>query len=70
MVYSCDTCHSPVNLDEGFFRSINLRTVAWCRPCWLARHSELPIPAQRQSSDTESQAPAADRAQRRWLARR
>ena len=67
MVYTCDTCQCVVSLDEGFFRSVNLRTVAWCRPCWLARHADLGIPAQRRPPE---QAPAAERAERRWLLRR
>lgn len=63
MLYSCDTCHRPLAFDEGFVRSVNLRTVAWCRDCWMARHTDLGIPAQRQ-------APAEGRAERRWLTRR
>jgi hypothetical protein len=62
MTYSCDTCHAPVSADQAFVRSINLRSVAWCRSCWAARHPELQIPVQRQASATEP-APAP----RRWL---
>ena len=51
LTYTCDACHDTVTPDAAFVRSINLRTVAWCRPCWAARHPELPIPTQRQSSD-------------------
>ena len=67
MIYTCDTCQCVVSPDEGFFRSVNLRTVAWCRPCWLARHADLPIPAQRESPE---QASASERAERRWQVRR
>ncbi len=71
MEFTCDVCHCPVGLDEGFFRSVNLRPVAWCRACWLARHSELGIPQQRQAPDEERlREPARERAQRRWLTRR
>ena len=62
MLYSCDSCRCPVALDEGFFRSVNLRPVAWCRPCWFAKQG-LPIPAQREAPDQES----APRKQRRRL---
>jgi hypothetical protein len=66
MLYSCDTCHRPLEFDEGFFRSINLRTVAWCRDCWVARHADLGIPAQRQAPEEDR---AEERAKRRWSAR-
>jgi hypothetical protein len=70
MVHTCDACQCVVSPDEGFFRSVNLRTVAWCRPCWLARHTHLGIPAQRRPPDQEpGQAPATERAERRWLLR-
>ena len=52
MEFSCDTCHEQVHADEAFFRSVNLRPVAWCRACWFARH-DLPIPSQRQAPDAE-----------------
>jgi len=52
MDFSCDTCHAAVSLDEGFFRSVNLRPVAWCRSCWFARH-DLPVPAQRVAPEAE-----------------
>jgi hypothetical protein len=47
--YICDTCQRPVEFENAFLRSVNLRTVAWCRACWFARHSDL-IPQQRQGS--------------------
>ena len=50
MVYTCDTCHAPVDANKAFVRSLNLRTVAWCRPCWVARNPHLAIPPQRESS--------------------
>ncbi len=61
LTYTCDTCRDTVTADVAFVRSVNLRTVAWCRPCWAARHPELPIPVQRQSSGDR---PPARR--RRW----
>lgn len=65
MTYTCDACHAPVNDNAAFVRSMNLRTVAWCRPCWIARHPELAIPAQR---DTSSPAvPPEQRGPRRWV---
>jgi hypothetical protein len=72
MLYTCDTCHCPVSLDEGFFRSVNLRTVAWCRDCWLARHTELGIPGQRQGSDPQPAqgSQRSPRGRARWLSRR
>jgi hypothetical protein len=61
LTYTCDTCQDCVTADAAFVRSINLRTVAWCRACWAARHPELPmIPVQRQPS-SEQPAP-----RRRW----
>jgi hypothetical protein len=62
MRYSCDTCQCPVTQDDGFFRSVNLRTVAWCRACWVARHPGLGVPAQRQAPEAESRP-------RRWVSR-
>jgi hypothetical protein len=56
MMYTCDTCLCPVSADEGFFRSVNLRPVAWCRPCWFARH-DLPVPTQRQAPAEEDPPP-------------
>ena len=67
MLYSCDTCRRPVALDEGFFRSVNLRPVAWCRACWFAKKG-LPIPAQRRVPDAED-TPRTER-RRRGLTRR
>jgi hypothetical protein len=61
MTYTCDSCHQTVSLDGGFFRSVNLRTVAWCRDCWFAKHADLRVPQQRQAEETSS---------RRWLPRR
>ena len=60
--YTCDTCQRSVELDNAFLRSVNLRTVAWCRDCWFAKHDGL-IPQQRQ-------APQADRSSRWRLSRR
>jgi hypothetical protein len=31
--------------------------VAWCSPCWRARHADRLIPAQRQAPREESKAP-------------
>jgi hypothetical protein len=56
MIFTCDTCQCPVTLDEGFFRSVSLRPVAWCRPCWFARRG-LPLPTQRQAPADESPSP-------------
>ncbi len=67
MLYSCDTCRRPVALDEGFFRSVNLRPVAWCRPCWFAKKG-LPLPAQRRAPDEEN-APRTERRRRRLIRR-
>jgi hypothetical protein len=64
--YSCDTCRTRVTSDEAFIRSVNLRTVAWCRACWLSRHSELSIPLQREASS----APGRRAPRRRLLGRR
>jgi hypothetical protein len=50
MQYTCAGCGRPVSQDNAFRRSINLRTVAWCSPCWRERHTELFIPGQRESS--------------------
>ena len=60
MRFSCDTCQRPVSADEAFFRSVNLRPVAWCRPCWFARRG-LPLPAQRQAPAEESTSPTVRR---------
>ncbi len=60
MTYTCDTCHARVTADAAFVRSVNLRSVAWCRSCWAARHPELQIPVQRQES-TPAPAPANPR---------
>ena len=60
--YTCDDCHRAVALDGAFLRSVNLRTVAWCRDCWFAKHTDL-IPQQRQ-------APQSDRTSRRRFTRR
>ena len=38
MSYTCEGCYGEVSLDQAFLRSINLRTLAWCRSCWLERH--------------------------------
>jgi len=53
MRFSCDTCQRPVSADEAFFRSVNLRPVAWCRECWFAKQG-IPIPAQRTTVEEES----------------
>jgi hypothetical protein len=66
MTHTCDTCHAPVNGDAAFVRSINLRTVAWCRPCWIARNPHLAIPAQRETS-VPAVTPPAQRKPRRWV---
>jgi hypothetical protein len=54
MRFSCDTCQRPVSADEAFFRSVNLRPVAWCRECWFAKQG---IPAQRTAAEDETTAP-------------
>ena len=58
--YTCEGCYGEVSSDRAFLRSINLRTLAWCRDCWFERHPELGIVPQ------QRQAPAAETAARRW----
>jgi len=60
MSHTCDRCHATVSLDRAFLRSVNLRTVAWCRDCWAATHELARVPEQRQP----------ERAPRRWLSLR
>jgi hypothetical protein len=49
--HTCEDCHRTVT-DGAFLRSVNLRTVAWCRECWFAKRTDL-IPQQRQPSQSE-----------------
>jgi hypothetical protein len=69
--YSCAGCQRQVSEDEAFLRSVNLRMVAWCSPCWRDRHADqlMPvdrlIPAQRQSSRDVPEATPLRRALRR-----
>ena len=56
MRFSCDTCQRPVSADEAFFRSVNLRPVAWCRECWFAKQG-IPIPAQRTAAEDQTTVP-------------
>ena len=66
MTYTCDTCHAPVNENMAFVRSVDFRTVAWCRPCWVARNPQLAIPPQRDSS-APAVTPPDQRKPRRWV---
>lgn len=62
--YTCEGCYGEVDPAQAFLRSINLRTLAWCRNCWFERHPELGVMPQ------QRQAPAAETATRRWKTRR
>jgi hypothetical protein len=53
-----------VDENQAFVRSLDLRTVAWCRPCWVARNPQLAIPPQRDSS---APAPTAPSKPRPWV---
>ena len=66
MTYTCDTCHAPVDDNRAFVRSMNLRIVAWCRPCWVARNPDLAIPPQRGSSHPAPK-PPSQRGPRPWV---
>jgi hypothetical protein len=66
MSYSCEDCHRVVAADQAFIRSLSFRHVAWCQSCWRVRHG-LPMPA---AIPQQRRAPAVERAERRWLARR
>ncbi len=66
MTYTCDTCHAQVNDNAAFVRSMNLRTVAWCRPCWVARNPQLAIPPQREAS-APAVTPPEQRKARGWV---
>jgi hypothetical protein len=62
--YTCTMCGRSITEVESFVRSVNLQTVAWCRPCWFAKNADR-LPQQREPSSTTKEEP-----RRRWLPRR
>lgn len=62
--YSCTVCGSIIAEADAFVRSVNLQSVAWCRPCWFAKNAHLP--QQRTGADAMKEEPR----RRRWPLRR
>ena len=62
-IYTCTACGRSVSEDQSFVRSVNLETVAWCRPCWFAKNADR-LPQQREPSSIKEQP------RRRWYLRR
>ncbi len=78
MDYTCQTCHAPVRAGDAFVRSASFRPVAWCGPCWRARHAALAMPAQRTPEEQpattatlpqQRSASVSERVERRWFSR-
>jgi len=62
--YTCTACGRSVTEAQSFVRSVNLQTVAWCRPCWFAKNADR-LPQQREPSSSTKEEP-----RRRWYLRR
>jgi hypothetical protein len=62
--YTCTVCGRSVTEAQSFARSVNLETVAWCRPCWFAKNADL-LPQQREPRGRVKEQP-----RRRWSLRR